>query len=327
MYCGMCRLLASRAGAGRRASTRTTNGEASDRHYIHEFASGKRSTASTRAARTHGFGGGCTRAGGGAVSRRKRSTAATTAAASSGEAEGATISSFGRRLGTGVDDASARVRWVSMPTELKTRLRGVFHQWAFFVALVAGAVLVAAAPTGRAAAGGRGYAAALAGMFGASALYHRVAWRPSLRPWFRRLDHSMIFVLIAGTSTPVTVLALQGLLPIVVLAVVWAGALAGVLLKLVWLGAPRRLGAAVYVVLGWVGVLLLPETVTHVGVAPALLFAAGGALYTAGAVIYMRRRPDPAPAVFGFHELFHVFVIAAALAPFVAIAGFVVPLG
>ena len=214
-----------------------------------------------------------------------------------------------------------------MPPELKPRLRGVFHQWAFFASLVAGAVLVAAAPTGRAAAVGAVYATALAGMFGASALYHRVAWRPSLRPWFRRLDHSMIFVLIAGTCTPVTVLGLVGVLPVVVLAIVWGGALAGVLLKLVWLGAPRALVASVYVVLGWVGVLLLPETVASVGLAPALLFVAGGALYTAGAVIYMRRRPDPAPAVFGFHELFHVLVIAAALAHFIAIAGFVVPRG
>jgi hemolysin III len=214
-----------------------------------------------------------------------------------------------------------------MASELKPRLRGVFHQWAFFVSLVAGAVLVAAAPTGRAAAVGAIYATALAGMFGASALYHRVSWRPALLPWFRRLDHSMIFVLIAGTSTPVTVLALEGVLPVIVLAIVWGGALAGVLLKLVWLGAPRRLVAAVYVVLGWVGVLLLPETVVSVGLAPALLFVAGGALYTAGAVIYMRQRPDPRPAVFGFHELFHVFVIAAALAHFIAIAGFVVPRG
>jgi hemolysin III len=171
------------------------------------------------------------------------------------------------------------------------------------------------------------YATALAGMFGASALYHRVSWRPALLPWFRRLDHSMIFVLIAGTSTPVTVLALEGVLPVVVLAIVWGGALAGVLLKLVWLGAPRRLMAAVYVVLGWVGILLLPETVVSVGVVPAVLFAAGGALYTAGAVVYMRERPNPRPAVFGFHELFHVFVIAAALAHFIAIAGFVVPRG
>ena len=105
--------------------------------------------------------------------------------------------------------------------------------------------------------------AALAGMFGASALYHRVAWRPSLPPWFRRLDHSMIFVLIAGTSTPVIVLGLEGVLPVVVLAVVWVGALVGALLNLVWIGAPRRLVATVYVVLGWVGVVLLPETARH----------------------------------------------------------------
>jgi hemolysin III len=214
-----------------------------------------------------------------------------------------------------------------MATELKPRLRGVFHQWAFVVSLVAGAVLVAAAPTGRAAVVGAVYAIALAGMFGASALYHRVSWRPSLLPWFRRLDHSMIFVLIAGTCTPVAVLSLEGVLPILVLSVLWGGALAGVLLKLVWLGAPRRLVAGVYVVLGWVGILLLPETVRSVGVVPAMLFVAGGALYTAGAVIYMRRRPDPRPAVFGFHEIFHIFVIAAALAHFIAIAAFVVPSG
>src|SRR3954464_7610731 len=209
----------------------------------------------------------------------------------------------------------------------KPRLRGVLHQWAFYVSLVAGALLVALAPSGRAAAVGGVYAVALAGMFGASALYHRGAWTPSVRPWLRSLDHSMIFVLIAATSTPVTVLGLEGVLPVVVLAIVWGGALVGVLLKLVWIGAPRRLVAAVYVLLGWVGVLLLPETVASVGVAPAVLFAAGGALYTAGAVIYMRRRPDPRPSVFGFHELFHLLVIAAALAHFVAIAGFGGPRG
>jgi hemolysin III len=211
--------------------------------------------------------------------------------------------------------------------EPKPRLRGVLHQWAFFVSLVAGAVLVALAPSGRAAVVAGLYAAALAGMFGASALYHRVAWRPSLRPWFRRLDHSMIFVLIAGTFTPVIVLGLEGVLPVVVLAIVWAGALAGVVLKLVWLGAPRWLIAAVYVVLGWVGVILLPEVVRSAGIAAATLFVAGGLLYTVGALVYARRRPDPRPAVFGFHEVFHVFVIAAAVAHFVAIAAFVVPQG
>ena len=216
---------------------------------------------------------------------------------------------------------------MSSPDQPKPRLRGVLHQWAFYVSLVAGGLLVALAPSGRAAIVGGVYAVALAGMFGASALYHRGAWTPSVRPWLRRLDHSMIFVLIAGTSTPVTVLGLEGVLPVVVLAVVWGGALVGVLLKLVWIGAPRRLVASVYVVLGWVGIVLLPETARHLGLAPALLFVAGGALYTAGAVIYMQRRPDPRPAVFGFHELFHLLVVAAALAHFVAIAGFVVPRG
>jgi hemolysin III len=209
----------------------------------------------------------------------------------------------------------------------KPRLRGVLHQWAFYVSLVAGGLLVALAPSGRAAVVGGVYAVALAGMFGASALYHRGAWTPSVLPWLRRLDHSMIFVLIAGTSTPVTVLGLKGVLPVVVLAVVWGGALVGVLLKLLWIGAPRRLVASVYVVLGWVGIVLLPETARHLGLAPALLFMAGGAFYTAGAVIYTLRRPDPQPAVFGFHELFHLLVVAAALAHFVAIAGFVVPRG
>jgi hemolysin III len=213
------------------------------------------------------------------------------------------------------------------PEPTKPRLRGVFHQWAFYVSLVAGGLLVALAPSGRAAVVGGVYALALAGMFGASALYHRGAWTPTVRPWLRRLDHSMIFVLIAGTATPVTVLGLEGALPVVVLVVVWAGALLGALLNLVWIGAPRGLVAAVYVLLGWVGVVLLPETARHIGIAPAALFVAGGALYTAGAVVYMLRRPDPRPAVFGFHELFHLFVIAAAAAHFVAIAGFVVPRG
>ena len=210
-----------------------------------------------------------------------------------------------------------------MAPEPKPRLRGVLHQWAFVASLVAGSGLVALAPSGRAAAVGAVYAAALSGMFGASALYHRVAWRPALVPWFRRLDHAMIFVLIAGTCTPVTVLSLE----VVVLAVVWTGALVGVALELVWVSAPKGLVAAVSLMLGWVGVALLPATARSLGAVPALLFVAGGVLYTAGAVIYVRRRPNPRPAVFGFHELFHVFVVAAAAAHFVAIALFVVPRG
>jgi hemolysin III len=172
------------------------------------------------------------------------------------------------------------------------------------------------------------YAGTVLGLFGISALYHRVAWRSEVtRSWMRRLDHSMIFVFIAGTYTPVAVLSLDGVLPVVVLAIVWGGALAGVALKLVWITAPKGLVASVYVLLGWVGLALLPEVLRSAGVLPALLFVAGGVLYTAGAVVYVRRRPDPRPAVFGFHEIFHAFVIAAALAHFIAIAVFVVPQG
>ena len=156
---------------------------------------------------------------------------------------------------------------------------------------------------GRRARGGRAdrprrgrrriYAVALAGMFGASALYHRVAWRPSLAPWFRRLDHSMIFVLIAGTSTPVIVLGLEGVLPVVVLAVCGSARSSARCSTSCGSARPGGSSRRSTSCSGWVGVVLLPETARHVGIAPALLFIAGGALYTAGAVIYMRQRPDP----------------------------------
>ena len=215
-----------------------------------------------------------------------------------------------------------------MPTEpLKPRLRGVFHQWAFMVSLVAGAVLVAAAPTGRAAAVGAVYAVALAGMFGASALYHRVAWRPSLRPWFRRLDHSMIFVLIAGTYTPFALLVLHGTLSRVVLVAVWGGALLGIVLKLVWIDAPKWLIATVYLALGWVGIVTIPQLVSRAGIGAVTLLVVGGLLYTAGAVIYALRRPDPSPKVFGYHEIFHLLVIAAAAVHYAAVVAYALPAG
>ena len=213
------------------------------------------------------------------------------------------------------------------PADERPTWRGWLHTVAFVLAIPMALFLTlsASGTPARTAAGIYGLSLVLA--FGSSAAYHRLATTERAQRVLQRVDHSMIFVLIAGTCTPVVVLSLEGVLPIVVLIVLWGGALAGVLLKLVWLGAPRWLGATVYVVLGWIGILLLPETVRSAGIAPAALFVAGGALYTAGAVIYLRQRPDPRPAVFGFHELFHVFVIAAALAHFVAIAAFVVPRG
>src|SRR3954449_11497527 len=141
---------------------------------------------------------------------------------------------------------------------VKPRLRGVVHQWSFFVALVAGAALVALAPAGSATAASAIYAFALAGLLGTSALYHRVTWQPRARAWLRRLDHSMIFVLIAGTYTPFSLLVLDGTLANAILIVVWAGALGGIVLNLLWTTAPKWLSATVYIALGWVAVAAMP---------------------------------------------------------------------
>ncbi|HKN95027.1 MAG TPA: hemolysin III family protein [Thermoleophilaceae bacterium] len=207
----------------------------------------------------------------------------------------------------------------------KPRFRGVSHQYAFFASLITGAVLVLVAPTRRATTAAAIYAASVSGLFGASALYHRVTWRPATRRWMRRLDHSMIFVLIAGTYTPFGLLILHGTLAHVVLAVVWGGALAGVVLKLAWVNAPKWLMAAIYLALGWVGAAIMPQLLSREGVGAVVLLATGGVLYSIGAVIYALRRPDPSPKIFGYHEIFHVLVIAAAAAHYAAIAGYALP--
>jgi hemolysin III len=211
---------------------------------------------------------------------------------------------------------------------VKPRLRGVSHQWAFFVALAAGVALVVAAPPGRATLAALVYAISVAAMFGASALYHRIDWKsPAARRWMRRLDHSMIYVLIAGTYTPFALLVLEGGLAKAVLIAVWGGAVLGIGLKMLWPDTPKWLTAAVYVTLGWVAVIAFPELASELGVLGMALVAGGGVLYTAGAVVYALRRPDPAPAVFGYHEIFHVLVIAAALLQFVAVAAYALPAG
>ena len=211
-------------------------------------------------------------------------------------------------------------------TELpRPRFRGVFHQYAFFASLITGAVLVLVAPTRKATTAAAIYAASVSGLFGASALYHRVTWRPATRRWMRRLDHSMIFVLIAGTYTPFALLVLHGTLATVVLAIVWGGAAAGVILKLAWVDAPKWLMAAIYLGLGWVGAATVPQLVSRAGIGAVTLLFIGGALYSAGAIIYALRRPDPRPAVFGYHEIFHILVIAAAASHYAAIAGYALP--
>lgn len=210
---------------------------------------------------------------------------------------------------------------------VKPRLRGVFHQYAFFVSLACGAGLVAAASAGRTRLVAAVYAMAVSALLGTSALYHRVTWRPNVRRWMRRLDHSMIFVLIAGTYTPVAVVALSGPLAKAVLVAVWAGAGAGIVFKLFWIDAPKWLFAAVYVALGWVSVTVLGELPHAIGWLGVAGIAAGGLLYTAGAVIYASERPNPWPKVFGYHEIFHVLVVAAAALHYAVIAFAVLPRG
>jgi hemolysin III len=205
-----------------------------------------------------------------------------------------------------------------VPDVLKPRWRGVLHQYAFFVAVVAGAALVIAADGSRARIGALVYALGLAGLLGTSALYHRVTWAPRARMWMRRLDHSMIFVLIAATVTPIALLALDGTLRVVLLALVWGGAAIGVALSLLWPRAPKWVSAVVYCAVGWSGVVALPELAGYALPALALL-AAGGVLYTAGAVVYALGRPDPAPRVFGYHEVFHALVVAAAALHYAAV--------
>ena len=209
----------------------------------------------------------------------------------------------------------------------RPRLRGIFHQYVFFAAVMAGTVLVVVADTWREQLAMLIYAVALASMFGVSALYHRVSWRsPAVRKWMRRLDHSTILLLIAGTYTPFALLAFDGRLADGILIVVWAGAAAGLVLNLLWVDAPTWVTAVVFIALGWVGAVAVPELLEF-GIAPALLVFGGGALYTIGALTYAFKRPDPRPHVFGYHEIFYLLVVGAAITHFVAIAGFVLPQG
>ena len=208
---------------------------------------------------------------------------------------------------------------------VKPRMRGVLHTHAFFVSLVTGAVLIVAASGARAIAAVSIYASTIATLFGVSALYHRINWSPGRRRWMRRLDHSMIFLLIAGTYTPICLLALSGTLAVVVLSVVWGGAATGILVKLFWIDAPTWLAAAVYVALGWAGAAALPQIATEAGVTVLALVLAGGIFYSVGALVYARKSPDPVPTVFGYHEVFHSLVIVAAVLHYTAVLFFVVP--
>jgi len=214
-----------------------------------------------------------------------------------------------------------------VPPELRPLMRGVVHAWTFWFALAAAIVLVVIASGTTARVSAAIYGMGLCLLFAGSGLYHRWRWNERWRPLLRRVDHSTIFVFIAASYTPITLLILDGGTKTGVLIGVWAGALAGVIFSLAWIGAPRGLVAATYLGLGWAALAALPQLIDRLPAMPLALLAAGGAAYTAGAVIYALRRPDPWPRVFGFHEVFHALVVIAAALHFVAIAGWVVPLG
>lgn len=199
------------------------------------------------------------------------------------------------------------------------RFRGRLHQAAFFVAVPAGVALVAVAPTALSRAAAAIYAASLAGLYGASALYHRMPWSPRARGWMKRLDHSMIFVLIAGTYTPFSLLVLTGGWRVVVLSVVWAGAALGIVLKMVRIDGFKALSATLYIGLGWMVVVASPQMVRGLPPVALALVATGGILYTTGAIVFATKRPDPSPAVFGYHEVWHAMVVGASLCHFTAV--------
>jgi hemolysin III len=213
---------------------------------------------------------------------------------------------------------------VSQPTvattpETKPRFRGVLHQIAFFVAIPAGLVLVALGDTGAARAAAAVFAFSLCGLYGVSSAYHRLHWSPQALSRMRLLDHSMIFVLIAGSYTAVSVLALRGKWAPVLLAVVWLGAVSGIVLKFVGIERTRHITGSMYIVLGWAAIFAAPEFVRRASPAVLALIAAGGVLYTLGSIVLVRRKPDPDPRVFGYHEIWHSMVVAASACHYAAV--------
>ncbi|NUR48889.1 MAG: hemolysin III family protein [Hamadaea sp.] len=204
----------------------------------------------------------------------------------------------------------------------KPRLRGWLHAYAFFIALACGAVLVTLAafqPGIAPVVSVAIYSVTVCGLFGISALYHRRVWSERGYQIMRRLDHAMIFIFIAGTYTPFCVLLLDQSKATVLLLIVWAGAIAGAAVSLIWPHAPRWVSAPMYIALGWVAVAVLPDILHNGGVVALVLLLAGGLAYTVGAVFYALRRPNPWPTVFGHHEFFHACTLVAALCHQIAV--------
>jgi hemolysin III len=199
----------------------------------------------------------------------------------------------------------------------------VLHQFAFYAAVVVAPFAIVAADGRRASVTVAIFAFSVAACFGASALYHRVTWSPRVRPWMRRVDHAGVYLLIAGTYTPVSLLALEGAWQTVILTTVWVGAGAAIVLKFAWVDAPKWLAAAIGLALGWVAIVALPHLASRIDLTAVVLLVVGGIAYTVGALVYAFRRPNPFPAVFGYHELFHALTLVAVACQYTAITFFV----
>lgn len=212
---------------------------------------------------------------------------------------------------------------MNLITSQKPRLRGVLHQRAFVVSLIAGVLLVAAARTLEATVAMTVFAVSVSALLGVSALYHRGDWTATVRKRLRRLDHSMIFLLIAGTYTPFALLVLEGSLAKTLLIGVWAAAIAGSAAELLLADASKWIMAIVCICLGWVSVIAMPDIISGIGLTGGMLLAAGGVAYTAGALIYALQKPNPVPSVFGYHEVFHLLVVVAIALQYSVVAFFV----
>jgi hemolysin III len=211
------------------------------------------------------------------------------------------------------------------PSAERPLLRGAFHLAAVFAAIAGAVILILLADSAAAYVGGAVFAASLIALYATSAAYHRIRWRPRLRGLVRRLDHAMIFTLIAGTYTPFCLAVLDTAWGISILSVVWGLAGAGIILKVVWPGAPRWLSVAFYASVGWLALVAAPELIGWFSTVPLALLLGGGLLYTAGGIVYAMRRPDPFPRVFGYHEVFHLFVVAGSSVHYALVALYVVP--
>jgi hemolysin III len=231
----------------------------------------------------------------------------------------------GQRARAGLEHAAHEVSEVI--AEVKPKLRGWFHACSTPLIIAAGTVLITLSPTAATRIGSSLYVASALLLFGVSAIYHRGTWSPKVWTILNRLDHSNIYLFIAGSYTPFAVTLLDGASRWWMLGIVWTGAIVGVILQLTWPTAPRWLSAPVYIALGWAAVFFIPaffhgalELGLGIGVAIFVLIVVGGALYTLGGVVYGLKWPDPAPRVFGFHEIFHGFTVVAFITQYVGVS-------